>query len=278
MSSSISRRAFLIGLAGAAAAGWMWMRDGLDSQTQDAGEVATGTGASGTTGSPGPTGTVTTAAPETTSSTTTTTTTSTTTTTLPPAAEIQVLCRESWGAAPPTGSFTKHEIERMTVHHTARLLQVNRQAPAAIRGHQRFHQIDRGWTDIAYHFMVDLEGNVYECRPVEAVGDTGTNYDPTGHFLVCCEGDFDQQELPDAQKTALVNVLAWAAAEFAGGPETIRGHRDWANTSCPGDNLYSLVESGDLAADVHAVMDSGGAVMTIVCGEEATQRVADIEA
>jgi hypothetical protein len=165
----------------------------------------------------------------------------------------------------------------MTVHHTARLLAENRRAPEAIRGHQRFHQLDRGWPDIAYHFIIDLDGNVYECRPVGAVGDTGTNYDPTGHFLVACEGNFDEQPLPAAQQAALVNVLAWAGTEFAVDPETIRGHRDVAATSCPGDNLYALIDSGDLARAVADSLAAGTVTMEVVCGAEAEDRVAAIE-
>lgn len=269
--SSVSRRAFLAGVAGAAAAGWLWIRDsGLPVEPDP--EVATRTEAPpSATASP-----TTSAGPGTTAPPATTTTT--TSTTAPPAVLIAALCRESWAAAEPTGDFTAHIIERLTVHHTARLLRENRDAPAAVRGHQRFHQLDRGWADIAYHFIIDLEGNVYECRPVDAVGDTGTNYDPTGHFLVCCEGNFNEQDLPEAMRAALVDVLAWAAEQFDVGSDTIAGHRDWAATSCPGDNLYPLIESGELAAAVDARIAEGGAQLEVVCGEEAAERVRVIEA
>ena len=271
--SSVSRRAFLAGVAGAAAAGWLWLRDsGL--QVEPDPEVATRTEApASSTASPTPS-----AEPGTTPPPSTTSTTTSTSTTTAPAVAIAALCRESWAAADPTGDFTSHTIERLTVHHTARLLTDNRNAPAAVRGHQRFHQLDRGWADIAYHFIIDLDGNVYECRPVDAVGDTGTNYDPTGHFLVCCEGDFNSQEIPPAMQAALVDVLAWAAEHFDVGTETIAGHRDWAATSCPGDNLHPLIESGELAAAVDSRIAEGGVQLEVVCGEEAAERVRVIEA
>ena len=272
MSGSVSRRAFLVGVAGAAAAGWVWLRDrGL--QVEPVPDVATRTEAP-----PASTSTTTTAAPPDTTAPSDTAAPSSTTTTVVPAVTIEALCRHAWAAEEPTGDFTSHTIERLTVHHTARVLSDNRNAPAAIRGHQRFHQRDRGWADIAYHFIIDLDGNVYECRPVDAVGDTGTNYDPTGHFLVCCEGDFNSQDLPAAQRTALVDVLAWAAERYDVGSETIKGHRDWAATSCPGDDLYPLIESGDLAAAVDARMAEGGVDLEVVCGEAAAERVRVIEA
>lgn len=178
---------------------------------------------------------------------------------------------------PVAGDFRSHTIERLTVHHTAALLESNTQAPARVRQHQKWH-IDRGWPDLAYHFIVDAHGHVYKGRPVSAVGDTGTEYDPTGHFLVCAEGDFDQQGMPTAQLDAMVDVLAWAAGEFNVSPTTIRGHRDWAATSCPGDNFYPTVSSGDLEQAVRARLDAGGASVTTFCGDEAAQLVAAIEA
>lgn len=272
MTRPVTRRAFLLGLVGAAAAGWVWLRDrGLPSEEAAPAGTTSTTSPSSSTLPPAPTG-----APGSTSS----ARPQPTRTTALPAEPIRIeaLCRESWNAEPPTGEFTDHVIERLTIHHTGRELRHNRTAPAAIRGHQRFHQRDRGWPDIAYHFIVDLEGNVYECRPVMAAGDTGTNYDPTGHFLVCCEGNFDEQELPEAQREALVDVLAWAAEEFDVPARTIRGHRDVAATTCPGDNLYPEIESGELARAVRERIAAGGVELAVVCGDEAAARIAAIEA
>jgi hypothetical protein len=208
---------------------------------------------------------------------TTTTSTSPPTTAHLPAVAVSALCREAWEALPVAGEFRTHTIERLTVHHTAALLETNAQAPAQLRQHQRYH-IDLGWPDIAYHFVVDANGHVYEGRPVDAVGDTGTDYDPTGHFLVCAEGNFDEQEITDAQLDAVVNVLAWAAETFDVAPTTIRGHRDWATTSCPGDTFYPTIASGDLERAVAVRLDDGGVTLTLLCGAEASAVVADVEA
>ena len=167
----------------------------------------------------------------------------------------------------------------MTVHHTAALLDANRKAPVRAREHQGLHMDDWGWLDLAYHFLVDANGNVYEGRPVTAVGDTGTNYDPTGHFLVCAEGDFNNQAVPAAQVAAVADVLAWAAVHFGVDPATIRGHRDWAAaTSCPGDNFYPTISGGTLEQSVRDRITAGAPGLTVLCGDAAIQRVADIEA
>jgi hypothetical protein len=170
-----------------------------------------------------------------------------------------------------------HTIERLTVHHTAVMLDTNANAPARARQHQQYHQ-ELGWPDLAYHFLVDANGNVYEGRPVEAVGDTATEYDPTGHFLVCCEGHFNQQEIPESQLLALVDVLAWAAEEFQVSADTISGHRDWAATTCPGDDLYDHLVSGSIEKAVNSRLAAGGVRLETLCGEDAAALVADIEA
>ncbi len=189
---------------------------------------------------------------------------------------VGVICKDAWDAAPVGAAFQPHSIERLTVHHTAATLSTNTLAPRRIRGHQAHHRA-AGWPDLAYHFVVDARGHVYEGRPVAFRGDTFTSYDPSGHFLVSCEGDFDRHGLPAAQLAGLVDVLAWASAEFGAGVGTIGGHRDYASTSCPGAALYPLIADGALAGMVADRLAAGGAALVPVCGERGEALVAAIE-
>ncbi len=113
---------------------------------------------------------------------------------------------------------------------------------------------------------------------MSARGDTFTEYDPTGHFLVCCDGHFDQQGLPAAQLASLVDVLAWACGHFGVAPSTIAGHRDYAATTCPGRDLAALIADRRLRTLVETRIAGGGATLTPLCGEEGVERVAAIEA
>ncbi|MBI2169139.1 MAG: N-acetylmuramoyl-L-alanine amidase [Actinobacteria bacterium] len=162
----------------------------------------------------------------------------------------------------------------MMVHHTAVRLDDNRQAPARIRGHQRFHQ-SKGFVDIAYHVFVDAHGNVFEGRNPEQPGETFTDYDPAGWFLVVCEGNFDEQPLPEAQLDAMARVLAWASARYGVDPGEIASHRQHAHTRCPGEAIHALVVDGTLAGRVE---DHLGATVVETCGPEAQATVAAIEA
>ena len=187
------------------------------------------------------------------------------------------MCPPAWGAMTPGDGFVNHTIERLTVHHTAARLDDNRRAPAALRGHQAYHR-SLGWPDLAYHVAVDADGNIYAGRPTTAAGDTATDYDPAGHFLVVAEGDFNSQPIPDTQLEGVATVLAWAAEEFAVAPSTIRGHRDWASTSCPGESFYPVIADGTLESMVEAKIAAGGVDLVVVCDESAYAAVAAIEA
>ncbi|HNM86018.1 MAG: N-acetylmuramoyl-L-alanine amidase [Mycobacterium sp.] len=166
----------------------------------------------------------------------------------------------------------------MTLHHTAVVLGDNRYAPARLRQHQRFHQDERGWIDIAYHVGVDRNGNIYELRTPELAGDTATDYDPAGHFLVLCEGDFDQEAVSEEQLNGAAMAFAWAVQTFNIAPGTLAGHRDVASTSCPGANLYAHIASGDLRDRVVSLLAGGPVNLQPLCGPDAAAKVAQIEA
>lgn len=149
---------------------------------------------------------------------------------------IEVIGREGWTPL-AQGTFRRHTIERITIHHTAVELTDNRDAPSRLRRHTDWH-MSQGWPDLAYHFVVDRNGNIYEGRPVDAVGDTFTDYDPTGHLLPCFEGDFNRQSPSAEQIAAMTQIVAWAMQTFSVPRERIAGHRDWATTTCPGEDMY----------------------------------------
>jgi hypothetical protein len=199
------------------------------------------------------------------------------TTTAAPAAR-EVLCRAAWGAADARPGGRHHTLDRMTVHHTEVVLGDNSNAPARLRQHQRYHQDTHGWIDIAYHFSVDRHGNIYQLRSPDLVGDTATSYDPTGHFLVVCEGDFDKEAVSEDQLNGTALVLASAAQQFGIPTSSLAGHRDFApNTTCPGASLYAHIRSGELQGRVDSLLTRPVNLPTI-CGPEATEIVTAVEA
>ncbi|WP_234810693.1 N-acetylmuramoyl-L-alanine amidase [Mycolicibacterium fallax] len=192
--------------------------------------------------------------------------------------QAEMLCRSAWGAMPPHPGGQPHTITRMTLHHTAAVLGDNSNAPGRLRQHQRFHQGERGWIDIAYHVGIDRNGNIYELRDWHLSGDTATNYNPAGHFLVLCEGDFDQEQTSEAQLHSAALAFAWASQKFQVPAQTLAGHRDFAATACPGENLYARLADGEIKRRVDEILSAGPVDLRTVCGPEAALTVQRIEA
>jgi hypothetical protein len=189
-----------------------------------------------------------------------------------------MLCRDAWGARPPRPGGTPQIPSQITVHHSAVVLGDNSNAPGRIRADQRYHQDSKGWIDIAYHVGVDRNGNIYQLRDPELVGDTATTYDPTDHLLILCEGDFDQESVTEELLNGVAVVAAWASERYDITPDKIAGHRDFAATSCPGGNLYAQIASGDIYRRTRDLLARGGPHLRLACGQEAATRVAAIEA
>jgi len=187
---------------------------------------------------------------------------------------VELVCRPAWGARPATGPYVTQEVSHITLHHSAVVLTDNRKAPAQVRAFQADHQ-SRGWPNIAYHLLVDRHGNVYQGRPTWTVGDTNTSYDPSGHLLVLAMGNFQTQEMTSAQLDATVNVLAWACSRHGIAPRTIRGHRTYATTLCPGDRFQRYVTDGTVRQRVAGRL--GTVTLKNLSGDAGLRRVRQIE-
>lgn len=173
--------------------------------------------------------------------------------------ELPVIPRAAWGARRPRRRrMERHVPVRLTLHHTDVRMTRQRPSPAELRGIQAWHLDAKGHDDIDYHFLVDRQGLVFEGRDVRFRGDTATEYDPTGHFLVCCLGDYEGDPAAPQQPTraslrSIVLLYAWASQRWQIPARRLGGHRDYAATSCPGDALYALVRDGTLRHRIAAV-------------------------
>ena len=189
-----------------------------------------------------------------------------------------ILPRSAWGARPPKAGGRPHTITRMTIHHSAVALPDNRGIVARLQQHQRYHQDDKGWIDIASHYAVDRNGNIFALRDTAIAGDTATDYDTTGHFLVLCEGNFDEEAVSEAQLNGAALICAWAARQFGITTATLASHKEVTPvTSCPGATLESNLTSGDLKRRINTTT-ADGFTLNPVSGQEAQTIVATITA
>jgi hypothetical protein len=164
--------------------------------------------------------------------------------------DVSILTRKEWGALKPVLPMRKHVPSQITIHHTA-----VKQAPARtladkLRALQKFSiersplangRIKEAWADIPYHFYIAVDGAIGEGRPLQYVGDSNTPYDPSGHALIVLEGNFENEEPTPMQYQSLQKLVISIARQYHIAPDKISGHKDHAETACPGTNLYNLI-------------------------------------
>ncbi|MFJ6776799.1 LysM peptidoglycan-binding domain-containing protein [Kitasatospora sp. NPDC091257] len=166
---------------------------------------------------------------------------------------MKLVSRSEWGAAAPTGSYTRIGSTRgVKIHYEGDavpggLLGDHGRCAGHVRDIQRAHLNDpnEDWIDIAYSFVVCPHGCVFEGRGLNR--KNGANGNPTlnaGHYAVCAMvGTSGITSPTDAMLDGLVDAIEYCRAQGGAGGE-VRGHRDGYATSCPGGELYSWVQRG----------------------------------
>lgn len=181
-----------------------------------------------------------------------------------------ILMRPDWGAderwrdGAPTYN---HAMRQVHVHHTVSGNDYSRaDVPGLIRGMYRYHTHNLGWSDIAYNFLVDRFGRVWEGRAggvhrrVRGAHTLGFNTTSTGVAVI---GNFEVARPSEAVLDGLASIAAWKIHRFGGNPRgttevrsegsdkfgpgdlvrlpVIDGHRDSNYTACPGEHLYAAL-------------------------------------
>jgi len=172
---------------------------------------------------------------------------------------VAVNPRTVWQAAEPK-PYKTHVPVRITVHHEGTRLEKTADAAKKIKNIQSWGMgKDRNWTDVPYHYFIAPDGTVYEGRNPNTVGETNTEYDPTGHLLICCLGNYEEQEFTAEQLDALTRLIAWACTQYNISYETIASHRDYSKqTTCPGRNLYQYFRNGYIKKRVKELLGEQG--------------------
>lgn len=167
-----------------------------------------------------------------------------------------------------TGPILNNNVEAVVVHHTVTTNSYSADAVASqIEGIRRFHTNTRGWCDIAYNFVIDRFGRIWEARmggvdePVSGGHTRGFNTATSGFAVL---GTHTSAASPVAVNNAIAILADWKLGLHGADPlgtvwlksrtssttglryadgtwvDTPRlvGHRDLVVTSCPGNGLY----------------------------------------
>jgi hypothetical protein len=174
---------------------------------------------------------------------------------------LKIISRAEWGAVEPrldsvegvydpvanSGGWLVYDeplekvLTTIIVHHSALPLS---DGPREI---QQMHFEFKGYADIAYHFLIDETGQIYEGRSLTVRGAHAGGHN-TGTVGVVLLGNFMVDDPTEAQLVSLRTLSACLIDEYS--ITHMAGHRDFQPgvTDCPGDHLEILLP--DLAAEM----------------------------
>ena len=178
-----------------------------------------------------------------------------------------IITRAQWGADESLrGSTTlSSTVKAITIHHTAGSNTYTQDTAAAqIRGIYAYDTKTLGWADIAYNFLVDKWGRIYEGRAgsitkaVRGAHAMGFNTDTMG---VAALGNYETASAPAAMVDGLAKVAGWKLTQYGVNPsgkatltsqggtgtkygagvtatlDAIHPHQSTSYTLCPGQYL-----------------------------------------
>lgn len=160
---------------------------------------------------------------------------------------LEILSREDWNAEPPGPEVKRHIPRYITIHHTGTNQNRERSIEEKLQALQKFSLTEgflgdgtpkKPWPDVPYHFYIAVDGSVAVGRELQYEGDSNTDYDLNGHSLIVVEGRFGKDSLTKIQYEPLRKLVKALAKEYKIPAEDISGHKDQAETTCPGEDIY----------------------------------------
>ncbi|MDY6808164.1 MAG: peptidoglycan recognition protein, partial [Actinomycetota bacterium] len=184
----------------------------------------------------------------------------------------QVVARAQWGADESMRCSQPRfspAVRGAVVHHTAGSNDYTpEQSAEIVRGIYAYHARTLNWCDIGYNVLVDKYGQIFEGafggldRNVEGTHTGGFNKNTVGVSMI---GNLDEVAPTTPMISSVANFLRWRLGKAGVNPATnaqltaeyfsdskfpvgavtnlpvISGHRDYNNTSCPGEFGYAAL-------------------------------------
>jgi N-acetylmuramoyl-L-alanine amidase len=101
---------------------------------------------------------------------------------------------------------------------------------------RKWHVEGRGWSDVGYHFLIHLDGDIESARPLDKSGahTRGHNGDSIG---ICYIGGVDADNNPkdtmnDCQEEAF-RELVFSLRMVSDEDLTLHGHNEFSSKACP---------------------------------------------
>ncbi|MGE0395091.1 MAG: N-acetylmuramoyl-L-alanine amidase [Kofleriaceae bacterium] len=170
---------------------------------------------------------------------------------------MTVNSRADWGARASNCSSGIGNVYRMAIHHTETPTNDSMSPQARLRQIQSYHMDVKGWCDIGYHYLVSRDGRIWDGRPDTKLGAHagGAN---TGNLGISVMGSHDSTTITQTQLDSIAGLVK-ALASIHGvaiNRSSIKGHREYTSTSCPGNALYGQL--GAIVAAANGAAPGGG--------------------
>ena len=160
---------------------------------------------------------------------------------------IQAYSRNKWNARPIIASRLRpmNGVERITVHHEGNpkpnFAVSPRDVERSLRKIQKVHFKVLGAGDIAYHYIIDRAGRIWQGRDIRFQG-AHAKHNNSHNIGIMCLGNFELQEPSGLQVASLEALCRGLMMGYDIPPQKLYGHRELKSTACPGRNLFPYVK------------------------------------
>ena len=119
------------------------------------------------------------------------------------------------------------DIRYLVVHHSGASPSFGPEAIAAQ------HVEGNGWPGIAYHYVIDPAGRVFQTQDLTVLTHHAAQFNPVAAGIALA-GDLSTALPPEPQRLAAARLLAELCLDLGLAPDAVRGHGELVGTGCPG--------------------------------------------
>lgn len=95
---------------------------------------------------------------------------------------------------------------------------------------RRYHMVERGWTDIGYHFGIERIAGAYEVMLGRMPDQEGAHCKELNMnkraFGICCVGNFDANGMPMSQINKMARLVEYLMDTYGIPLANVLGHRE----------------------------------------------------
>ena len=179
-----------------------------------------------------------------------------------------VVSRNDWSARAPKRPFTKLRtgalgVAGIVLHHGG--VKDSEPGPGTVKAFERYHMGTNGWNAIAYNWLVDAAGVIYEGRGAGVV--SGATFGWNSRTESICYTGWGSGDVPQVALAAIKRTVSEIESRYTR-DLWVKPHRAFASTTCPGTTLTQWLQAGmvldsddepeDAPAMVQAKLDAIG--------------------